>query len=461
MNAPESLHDFSAAVLPEQAGSRVSANGNAAPLGCPVAPDHGYLGHAADAAIVPPLPEDILRAVFLQALTGKATGMPPGATANILRQALTLDAAVSASIFAEAKARAALIANPAPPDGPPPAAPSPAAPSPAAPTPAAAPRTILAAPTAAVRRRTGFIVAGITLALLAAAGMAIMVTRPAPAISKLFAAAARNPSAYATLLARAQGGDKEAEFAIGALLDRRFTLNEHVVPKNDAQAFEWYAQAAIGGFPPAEQSLGYAYLNGHGTQRDPIQAAHWYTLAAAQGLPNAQNALGFMYLSGIGVAQDNLHAAQWFAKAAAQNLPLAENNLANAYETGSGVTQNYGQAALWFARAAMQGEPNAQNSLGYLYYTGLGVARDYAKSARLFAAAASAGIPAADVNLGLSYATGNGVPKNPVTAATWCYRAAAAGAPNAAAALALITPQLTPAQLTAAKAAASVRPGSK
>jgi TPR repeat protein len=423
MNAPDSLDNVSA-----PAPALAHQNGRA------MAPDHGFIA-------TPPTPEDILRAVFLQALTGLPTGMPPGTTADIMRRALALDPAVSAGIFQEAKARAALVAAPAPELA------QPAIAAPAVPA--------LAPASATKPRKTPAIAAGIAVILLAAAGAAAFtLTRPATSIAKLFAAAANNPAAYATLLARAQAGDKQAAFAVGALLDRRFAQSETVAPKNDAQAFEWYAEAAAAGFPPAEQSLGFAYLNGHGTQRDPLQAAHWYSLAAAQGLPNAQNALGFMYLSGIGVAQDNVHAVQWFAKAAAQNLPLAENNLANAFETGSGVTQNYQQAALWFTRAALQGEPNAQNSLGYLYYTGLGVPRDVTKSARLFAAAAAAGIPAAEVNLGLSFATGNGVPKNPVTAATWCYRAAAAGAPNATAALALITPQLTPTQLAAAKAAA-------
>ncbi len=391
------------------------------------APNPGPPGAAA------PPPEDILRAVFLQALTGRPAGLPAGATAEGMRQALVLDPAVSARIFDEAKSRAAALAA------------------------AAAGRGDIVQPKS---RRTRLIAAAAAAIFIAGAGIAtaIFLNRTPSADTALFVAAAKSPAAYNKLLARAKAGDSTAEFALAALLDRRFTPNETTVPKNDAQAFEWYTQAALSGFPPGEQSLGYAYLNGHGVEQDPIAAAHWYTLAAQAGLPNAENALGYMYLNGIGVPQDNLHAVAWLTKAALQGQPLAENSLANAYETGTGVTQDYAQAAIWFTRAAQQGEPNALNSLGYLYYNGLGVKRDYKQSAALFAAAARAHNPLAEMNLALSFINGAGVPKSPVTAATWCYRAQADGAQNAGTALALILKELTPQQQAAAKAAAAKAP---
>lgn len=381
-------------------------------------------------------PEDILRAVFLQALTGQLTALPEGASVAALREALVLDPAISARIFSEAKAQAGTLDTGLLPQ------PSPAV-TPAQPDPAQRPR------------RVKFLAAGAAgLAALAIAAF-FALHRPAQPTAELFTAAATSPAAYGDLLARAKSGDPQAEFALAALLDRRFAPHETVAPKNDALAFEWYTQSASAGFAPAEQALGFAYLNGHGVTRDPVSAVQYYQQAAAQGLPMAENALGFMYLKGIGVPQDYLHAVNWFTRAALQNLPAAENNLGNAYESGTGVTQDNAQAAIWFTRAAAQGEPNAQNSLGYLYFNGLGVKRDVAKSAALFTAAAKAGNPAAEVNLGLSYANGAGVPKNPVTAATWCYKAQAAGAKGATAALALITPQLTPPQITAAQAEAA------
>jgi TPR repeat protein len=386
-----------------------------------------------------PTPEDVLRAVFLQALTGKPATMPAGATVTALREALVLDPAVSTRIFNEAKSRVA--------------APEQAAgghPNP--PAPAHAP------PASSGRAMRLKLIAGAAalFGLAAIAGAFILSHKPLPT-DKLFAAAATSPQAYSTLLDRAKSGDPTAQFALAALLDHRFTPNETVAPKNDALAFAWYTMAAEAGFPPAEQALGFAYLNGHGVARDPASAAQWYMLAASKGLPVSENALGFMYQSGTGVPQDNLHAIAWYTKAAMQGLPMAENNLGNAYESGVGVTQDYAQAAIWFTQAAKQGEPNAQNSLGYLYFNGIGIKRDQATAAKLFAAAAAAGNPAAQVNLGLSYANGQGVPKNPVLAAAWCYRAQAAGAKDAAAALALISPQLTPQQIATAKAEAQSR----
>lgn len=364
-------------------------------------------------------PEEILRAVFRQALTGAPTSLPRGATVAALRQALVLDPAVSVRIFNEAKAGAAREAA-------------------------------VQAPRKPARRWWAA-----AAAVLATCGIAYWLLRAPTPLPTLFADAAASPAAYQTLLGRAKSGDAAAQFALAALLDRRFARHETVVPKNDALAFAWYTQAAEAGYAPAAQALGLGYLNGQGVARDPQLAATWLAAAARAGLPVAQNELGLMFQSGVGVMQDNLHAVAWFGQAAAQGLPVAQNNLGSAYEFGEGVTQSYVQAAAWYARAAQQGEPNAENNLGYLFFTGQGVKRDTDKSARLFAAAALAGVPAAEVNLGLSLASGAGLVRNPELAAVWCFRAQAAGAKDAAAALAVITPELTPAQLAAARKAAA------
>jgi TPR repeat protein len=368
-------------------------------------------------------PEEVLRAVFRQALTGEPASLPQGATVSALREALVLDPAVSARIYNEAKAASVVARRP--------------------------PRW---------RRARWRLAAALVIAIAAiAGGITYALTRPATPVAVLVANAASNPGAYAKLLGRAKAGSPPAEFALGVLLDHRFAERETVVPKNDALAFAWYSQAALAGYAPAAQAMGLAYLNGHGVARDPALAAKWLATAAKAGLPVAENELGLLYKTGIGVMQDNLHAVFWFSKAAAQGLPAAENNFGTAFEFGDGVTQDVAQAAQWYARAAQQGEPNAENNLGYLFFTGQGVPRDTSKSARLFAAAALAGVPEAEVNLGLSLASGTGLVKNPELAATWCFRAQAAGAKDAAAALALITPQLTPAQLAEAKAAANAR----
>jgi len=376
-------------------------------------------------------PEEILRAVFRQALTGAPASLPRGATVAALRQALVLDPAVSVRIFNEAKAGAAREA---------------------AMRAAEKPRRRWGMRGWGIRR---WRLAGAGVAVVVACGIAFYLTRPPTPLPTLFADAATSPAAYQTLLGRAKGGDAAAQFAVAALLDRRFARHETVAPKNDALAFAWYTQAAEAGYAPAAQALGMAYLNGDGVTRDPRLAAAWLAAAAKAGLPVAQNELGLMYKNGVGVMQDNLHAVAWFGQAAAQGLPAAQNSLGTAYEFGEGVTQDYARAAAWYARAAQQGEPNAENNLGYLFFTGQGVKRDTDKSARLFAAAALAGVPAAEVNLGLSLASGAGLVRNPELAAVWCFRGQAAGAKDAAAALAVIVPELTPAQLAAARKAAA------
>ena len=116
--------------------------------------------------------------------------------------------------------------------------------------------------------------------------------------------------------------------------------------------------AAQQGEAEAQASLGRIYRSGEGVPRDYAEARNWFHLAAQQGNAQAQNNLGFMYENGEGVPQDYAEACKWYRLAAQQGNAHAQNNLGLMYYNGDGVPQDYVVAHMWLnlAAARLQGE---------------------------------------------------------------------------------------------------------
>ena len=74
-------------------------------------------------------------------------------------------------------------------------------------------------------------------------------------------------------------------------------------------------------------NLGFLYDRGWGVPRDGAQARQWYERERLQGDPIAMGNLGVLYRDGSGVAKDYTQARQWFEKAAALGNNQAMNNL--------------------------------------------------------------------------------------------------------------------------------------
>jgi hypothetical protein len=69
------------------------------------------------------------------------------------------------------------------------------------------------------------------------------------------------------------------------------------------------------------------YQAGMGVPRDNAEAVNWYSKAAEQGNANAQYNLGLMYNSGEGIPQNDAEAVNWWRKAAEQGLEAAKSLL--------------------------------------------------------------------------------------------------------------------------------------
>jgi len=155
---------------------------------------------------------------------------------------------------------------------------------------------------------------------------------------------------FTELLAKAQSGDKEAQYSL-ALVYRQNRL----VPRDPVEARKWMLASAEQGYVPAQDGIGGIYLGSLGPSTvvgDYGEAARWLRLAAMQGDADAQFWLGTNYERGSFGVIDYREALRWLRKAAAQGQPDAQLCLGQMYEYGEGVAESDLIAASWYRKAA-------------------------------------------------------------------------------------------------------------
>jgi TPR repeat protein len=87
----------------------------------------------------------------------------------------------------------------------------------------------------------------------------------------------------ASLLARAEAGDVEAQYELGW----RHALGMEL-PEDDETAVKWLRRAASAGHAQACNNLGARHLSGEGVEADAVEAYRWFHLAAERGDPKAR-----------------------------------------------------------------------------------------------------------------------------------------------------------------------------
>lgn len=257
---------------------------------------------------------------------------------------------------------------------------------------------------------------------------------------------------FNSLLAAANAGDAQAQFALG-----NYYFNSRYVTLDYADAVSWYRKSAAQGYAPAQDQLGRMYENDEGllqnyksaanyyrqaanqgyalaeyhlatmykvgypyVHRDYKQAFSWYKKAADQNLADAEEDVGYFYQCGLAVKRDYAQAIVWYSRSANHGNSSAENQLGYLAEQGWGRPQSYAVALLWFSKAADQGNAGAQENMGYVYqHGGPGVPVDYAKAMALFVQAAAQGDGDAENQIGWMYQYGQGVRQDDSEAMTW------------------------------------------
>ena len=134
----------------------------------------------------------------------------------------------------------------------------------------------------------------------------------------------------AALRVKANAGDAEAQWALGAMYYDGFLLLQDY-----GQGVAWYRKAAEQGHAEAQWGLGVAYAFGHGVSKDVGQSVAWTRKAAEQGVAMAQFRLGLAYFLGQGVPEDYVEAHKWLNLAASRADAENQREIA---ERRAGVT---------------------------------------------------------------------------------------------------------------------------
>lgn len=130
-------------------------------------------------------------------------------------------------------------------------------------------------------------------------------------------------------------------------------------PENQAEAVEWFLNAAEQGHVVAHVRLDFMHANGRGVQKSRAEAQKWFHKAAELGDAWAQTQAGHDYNFGRYVRENDIEAVKWYRKAADQGFAEGQSHLGWMYETGQGVPEDYVQAYAWLNLAAAQGYESA------------------------------------------------------------------------------------------------------
>lgn len=98
--------------------------------------------------------------------------------------------------------------------------------------------------------------------------------------------AARRKHPFQATKAKAERGDAEAQYYLGARYH-----NGEGVETDYAEAVKWYRKGAEQGYPDAQRGLGDCYNEGKGVEKNGTEAMKWYRKAAEQDTANNQKTL--------------------------------------------------------------------------------------------------------------------------------------------------------------------------
>jgi TPR repeat protein len=249
------------------------------------------------------------------------------------------------------------------------------------------------------------------------------------------------------ILARAERGDAEAQFHLGA------SFYYGVMASTDfSEAVRWFRQAAAQNHPRALYELGLMHIRGDGVLKDKEQGHALLLKSAELGYDEAMNALGSAYWRGTFGPSDLKSATEWFRRSAENDDPDGLYYLGLTYEDqgdfktaaewyrramkwhhaeatcrmayflkeGKGEPQNIEQAIELYERAGGEYQyPLAYFFLGEIYDQGRHVPRDYHEAAGYYFLAADEGIASAQLRYAELAEMGHGDPGNPNDAYVW------------------------------------------
>ncbi len=278
------------------------------------------------------------------------------------------------------------------------------------------------------------------------------------------------------LVAKAESGNAEAQFALGSLLSKG-----EESARDSGAAFKWLMRAAEQDHAKAQEMVANCFHSGFGVTRDYDEAFKWYQKSSNQGNPSALCELGFCYQNGRGTSANSVEALGCFKRAAELANVNALHHVVMYYIKEA---KDYTEATRWLDRISdifphysngefeVDGAPWYFYMLGKIYFDGVDVPdvsgsvikKDYDKAYWIFRIGANAkdrmsilrllylnrlpgneylvphkeasmfamlgaglGCSYAARFLGDAYSAGRGVPKSAAEAVNWWTKAAYQG----------------------------------
>ena len=211
-----------------------------------------------------------------------------------------------------------------------------------------------------------------------------------------------------------------------------------------------------GNDPLAQFQLGLHYADGDIVPRNDAEALQWFRKSASGGDFGGLWAVGWFHRDGrAGLKSDTEEAARWFKKSAEKGSELAMYDLALLYVGTRGHPKDFSAAMKWFRKSADKGFPDALYSIGIMHENGEGVKADQAEAMRWYRKAAEKGVELGQHRLGTSYRDGKGVAKDEIEAYRWLRLAAQKNCNKAAEEADALAKTFTPEQLKKAEALAA------
>lgn len=159
------------------------------------------------------------------------------------------------------------------------------------------------------------------------------------------------------LIVKAEAGDTDAQFRVGAAYD--FGKG---APRDGNEAMKWYRMAAEKGNAEAQNSVG----SGLQAEKRYAEALPWYEKASAQGHALATNNLAYLYDLGLGVKQDRRKGFELYSRAADLGWAEAMWNIANMYGAGQLGEKDMVAACTWSKRANKYAAPEERQLQNHL-----------------------------------------------------------------------------------------------
>ena len=189
------------------------------------------------------------------------------------------------------------------------------------------------------------------------------------------------------LRSEAEDGSAEAAF-----LTSRCVAVGRGTPRDPVEELFLLEEAALGGFPEAQNELGLRFFNGRdGVERDARRALELFGAAAKSGDAAATANLAYCCERGVGVEQ-NAACGEYLLRVAAElGDGSAAVELSDRLFEGRGCEPNRRCAIFWLEAAAAAGEIEATRRLALRYWEGDGVPLDRRRALAAWSVAAQAG----------------------------------------------------------------------